>query len=91
MAINMPVQGLEADIVKLAMLAVEQMIAENYTETSSQAATMLLQVHDELIFEVKEERAEAFMADVKRVMESVYPLRASLIVEVYQGKNWGEI
>ena len=87
MAINMPVQGLEADIVKLAMLAVDGLIREDFPDT----AAMLLQVHDELIFEVKESVIETFVTDVKRVMESVYTLKAPLIVEVYQGKNWGEI
>lgn len=87
MAINMPIQGLEADIVKLAMIAADKLIKEKFSES----VRMLLQVHDELIFEVREEVVEAFMFEVKRVMESVYTLKAPLVVEVYQGKNWGEI
>ncbi|MEI8104036.1 MAG: DNA polymerase I [Candidatus Moraniibacteriota bacterium] len=87
MAVNMPIQGLEADIVKLAMIAVDKLIAEQFATT----ATMLLQVHDELIFEVDETQAEIFMQAVKQSMESVYALKVPLIVEVYQGKNWGEI
>jgi len=87
MAINMPIQGLEADIVKLAMLAADKLIAEHFFDT----ARMLLQVHDELIFEVKEESAEAFSTAIKTSMESVYTLKAPLVVDVYTGKNWGEI
>lgn len=87
MAVNMPIQGLEADIVKLAMIAADKLITEKYHDT----AYMLLQVHDELIFEAKEDIAEAFMRDIKEVMEDVYVLKAPLVAEVFQGKNWGEI
>lgn len=87
MAINMPVQGLEADIVKLAMLAADQCIRERFVGK----ATMLLQIHDELIFEVEESVAPVFANEIKGVMESVYSLRVPLIVEVSVGKNWGEI
>jgi DNA polymerase-1 len=87
MAINMPIQGLEADIVKLAMIAADKLVSEKFPDT----VRMLLQVHDELIFEVKEERAEAFMPEIKQAMEAVYELKAPLVVEVFQGKNWGEI
>lgn len=87
MAVNMPVQGLAADIMKLAMLAADRLVAEKYSNT----VKMLLQIHDELIFEARETAVERFMADVKQVMESVYTLKVPLIVEVFSGKNWGEI
>lgn len=87
MAINMPVQGLAADIMKLAMLAVAELIEKDFKES----VVMVLQVHDELIFEVKEERAEAFAVAVKKVMAEAYPLRVPLIAETMIGKNWGEI
>jgi DNA polymerase-1 len=87
MAINMPIQGLEADIVKLAMIAADKLITEQFFDT----ARMLLQVHDELIFEVKEEIAETFSKAIKTSMESVYTLKAPLVADVYTGKNWGEI
>ncbi len=86
MAINMPIQGLAADIMKLAMLACEKVVAKYGAD-----ARMLLQVHDELIFEVKEEKAEIFVREIKKAMESVYPLRVPLIAETLVGKNWGEI
>ncbi|MGB2791670.1 MAG: DNA polymerase I [Candidatus Moraniibacteriota bacterium] len=87
MAINMPVQGLEADIVKLAMIAVDKFIQERFRGKS----TLLLQIHDELIFEVEESVAPVFAHEVKEVMESVYALSVPLIADVSVGKNWGEI
>lgn len=85
-AINMPIQGLAADIMKLSMLRAEEVV-----HTYGEDAKMVLQVHDELIFEVKESLAEVFAKEVKRAMERAYPLRVPLIAEVLIGKNWGEI
>jgi len=87
MAINMPVQGLEADIVKLAMIAADKLIREHFSEK----AVLLLQIHDELIFEVEESVAPVFAHEIKGVMESVYTLCVPLVAEVSVGKNWGEI
>ena len=87
MAVNMPVQGLAADIMKLAMVAADQLVTEKYSET----ATMLLQVHDEIIFEVREEAVADFTKDLKQVMETVYTLKVPLTVEIASGKNWGEV
>nr|MBP9751913.1 DNA polymerase I [Candidatus Moranbacteria bacterium] len=86
MAINMPIQGLAADIMKLAMLRAEKLVSRYDGK-----AKMLLQVHDELIFEVEEGISEAFAAEVKREMEAAYALRVPLIAEIAVGKNWGEI
>jgi DNA polymerase-1 len=100
MAINMPIQGLAADIMKLSMLAAEKLVrefnADVHPPTSRfgrevSRARMVLQIHDELIFEVKESRAEEFAQAVKHVMERAYPLRVPLVAEVLIGKNWGEI
>ncbi len=87
MAVNMPVQGLAADIMKLAMIAADRLVTERYDET----AVMLLQVHDEIIFEVKEDAALDFAKDLKEVMETVYTLKVPLAVDVASGKNWGEV
>ncbi len=87
MAVNMPVQGLAADIMKLAMIAADRLVMDRYHDT----ATMLLQVHDEIIFEVREEVAADFVKDLKQVMETVYTLKVPLTVEVVSGKNWGEV
>ncbi|MBP7822247.1 MAG: DNA polymerase I [Candidatus Moranbacteria bacterium] len=94
MAINMPVQGLAADIMKLSMLAAEKLVKEYNSDVNPDEALrvkMLLQVHDELIFEVKESVAERFAKDLKQVMENAYTLKVPLIVETSIGKNWGEI
>ncbi|HWQ59692.1 MAG TPA: DNA polymerase I [Candidatus Fimivivens sp.] len=86
MAINMPIQGLAADIMKLAMLRVFEMLP-----TYGDSVRMLLQVHDELIFEVEEGIAPEFAMLIKRNMESAYPLRVPLIAETAIGKDWGEL
>jgi DNA polymerase-1 len=87
MAVNMPIQGLEADIVKKAMLATDALITEKFPGQVYQ----LLQVHDEIIFEAKEEVAESFAKELDAVMEHVYTITVPLTVEVSLGKNWGEI
>jgi len=86
MAVNMPIQGLAADIIKLAMLAAEKMIRKKYP-----IAKMVLQIHDELLFEVPEREAEKFARDIKAAMENVYKLSVPLIADVKIGDNWGEI
>lgn len=86
MAINMPIQGLAADIVKLAMLG-SRALLEKYVGK----ATLLLQIHDELIFEVDEAIAEEFAGELKKVMESAYALKVPLLVSVEIGSTWGEI
>jgi DNA polymerase-1 len=86
MAVNMPIQGLCADIVKMAMLAAAKLVA-----TYAADAYQILQVHDELIFEVKKDRAQEFSTELKKVMEEVYALSVPVTVEVSVGDNWGEI
>lgn len=86
MAINMPIQGLAADIIKLAMIEAEKLIREKYPDTR-----MILQIHDELLFESPERDAEKFARDIKKMMESVYELSVPLVVDVKIGDNWGEI
>jgi DNA polymerase-1 len=103
MAINMPIQGMSADIVKLAMLAVYEEYKNNpdvHPVKSSQSedaksvfngVRIILQVHDEIILEVKEEIAEEVAKKVKEIMEQVYKLKVPLVVDVKIGDNWGEI
>jgi len=85
MAINMPIQGMSADIVKLAMIKVYEKF-KDYSQVK-----MLLQIHDEIIFEVKEEIADETGKKIKEIMESVYKLKVPLTVDVKIGDNWGEI
>lgn len=85
-AINAPVQGTAADIIKLAMLEVQKTIHEK-----GLGVRMLLQVHDELIFEVQETDAKQVAQMVKSIMENIYQLDVPLKVDISVGKNWGEL
>ena len=82
-AINAPLQGSAADIIKMAMIEVEKMLPKDQ-------AKMLLQVHDELVFEVDESIADALAPKLAEVMQSVLQISVPLIVEVGSGKNWDE-
>jgi len=92
MAINMPIQGLAADIMKLAMIAVSTNY-EKYECTKKEdcPVQMLLQIHDEIILEVREDLADEVAKKVKEIMENVLQLSVPLIVDVNVGDNWGEI
>ena len=85
-AVNAPLQGTAADIIKLAMIEVDQQLA-----ASGLDAKMLLQVHDELILEVVEKDAEAAATLLKNAMEKVIELKVPLKVEVAIGQNWDEV
>ncbi len=84
-SVNTLFQGSAADIIKLAMLKLSN---EN---TSKFEAKLLLQIHDELIFEVKDEKAKEFAKFAKDIMENVYKLKIPLKTSVSIGKNWGEL
>lgn len=86
MAINMPIQGAEADVVKLAMLAVD-----GWLKKSGWPAHMLLQVHDELVIEADADAADKVAKGLKEIMETVVHLSVPLDVNVEMGKNWGEM
>lgn len=86
MAINMPIQGAEADVVKMAMIAVD-----GWLKKSGWPAQLLLQVHDELVIEAGADCAEAVAKGVKEIMETVVHLSVPLVVDVEIGKNWGEM
>ena len=81
MAFNMPIQGTAADLMKLAMVRL-------FPRLKEAGARMLLQVHDELVLEAPEKRAEEVAALAKEVMEGVYPLAVPLLVEVGMGEDW---
>jgi DNA polymerase-1 len=86
MAINTPLQGTAADLIKIAMVEVEKMIKGHEDEIR-----MLLQIHDELIFEIKKDKLETYLPKIKKIMESELKLRVPIIVEENVGKNWGEL
>ena len=92
MAMNAPIQGTEADIIKLAMVRADEYLRDNKLEND---ALLLLQVHDELVYEVRTEKTKEIAAEVKKIMENVIPLSDTSGVvcaaEVSVGKNWGEM
>jgi DNA polymerase-1 len=85
MAVNSVIQGTAADLIKKAMVEVAQALHE-----AGLAARMILQVHDELVFEAPEGELEALARLVRERMQSVYALRVPLHVDVGTGKNWRE-
>jgi len=85
MALNTPIQGSAADIIKLAMLRVDEMMRQEFPQT-----LMILQVHDELVFEVPRQQVEDFASRVRQVMEGVIDLAVELKVDVGWGENWAE-
>ncbi len=87
-AINMPIQGLTADIMKLAMIATDKHIAKTYHNGEVHA---ILQIHDEIIFEVDDAAVDTFTHDIRRVMEHVCTLAVPLAVDVAIGNHWGEL
>jgi DNA-directed DNA polymerase len=84
-AVNAPIQGSAADIIKVAMIDIDRALSEGGFKTK-----MLLQVHDELLFEVPEEEIEPIKALIKEKMESAVKTKVPLIVEVGVGNNWLE-
>jgi DNA polymerase-1 len=88
MAINHPIQGTEADLMKLAMINVDSHIR---SELQKDEVRLLLQVHDELVFEIKTELVEKLTPVFKKIMESVHKLDVPLVVDVKFGKNWQEM
>ena len=80
-AVNSPLQGTAADIIKLAMIRIHR-------ELEKYQAKMLLQVHDELVLEAPEEEADEVAKLVKREMENVHALEVPLVADVGVGPNW---
>jgi len=84
-AINAPMQGTAADVIKRAMISVDRWLAESGLE-----ALMVMQVHDELVFEVEESRVETLVDGVRNRMEAAADLAVSLVVDCGVGVNWDE-
>ena len=82
-AINAPMQGTAADLIKMAMVAVEK-----WLETSGLKSRMVLQVHDELVLEVPEDEVETVKEKLPEIMDGVATLRVPLIASVGVGENW---
>ena len=84
-AMNTPVQGTAADIIKLAMVRVDRALRE-----ANLRSRMILQVHDELLLECPPEEADQAAGILREAMEGAMTLRVPLVAEVHQGKNWAE-
>ncbi|MCX6780878.1 MAG: DNA polymerase I [Candidatus Magasanikbacteria bacterium] len=98
MAVNMPIQGTQADIVKKAMIAVDEFLVREYgfgfamTEKEKKCPVrVLLQVHDELIFEVKEDLVTTVAPQIIDIMSGVAHLKVPLKVDSAVGENWGQL
>ncbi len=87
MAINHPIQGTAADLIKKAMIKISDLIQQQFKNNE---VKMILQIHDELIFEIKEEQVKKISELIKDEMETVYKLKVPLVAEVGIGNNWGE-
>lgn len=85
MAINTPIQGSAADIIKLSMIEINKIINKEKLNTK-----MLLQVHDELIFDVPIEELDLFKNILKETMENIYKLKVPLVIDINYGNNWFE-
>ena len=82
-AVNAPIQGSAADIIKIAMINIhKKIISENWK------SKMLLQVHDELVFDVPKIESDKLKTMVKHEMENAFQLKVPLIVDIGQGKHW---
>ncbi|MGB5225817.1 MAG: DNA polymerase I [Arenicellales bacterium] len=84
-AINAPMQGTAADLIKMAMLSVDKWI-----ESDAPDVRMIMQVHDELIFEIPQDQVESASESIRNLMNNVAKLRVPLLVDVGVGKNWDE-
>ena len=85
MAINTPIQGTAADLIKIAMINVAQLL-----KTKNMNAQLIMQVHDELVLEAAGKEKDEVMALVKKEMEEVIKLKVPLKIEIATGKNWDE-
>ncbi len=88
MAVNMPIQGLAADIIKMAMIGIEKRFR---SDLDAGNLKMVLQVHDELVFEMKDDIIESTARRLKETMESAFKLAVPVVVDVKTGRNWGEL
>lgn len=84
-AINAPMQGTAADIIKLAMIKMDE-----YLNSHEKDANMIMQVHDELVFEIVETKVEVFKEKVAEIMSSCVELKVPLVVGIGVGDNWDE-
>ena len=92
MAINAPIQGTEADVIKLAMIEIEKFVQK---EGLTEVVYPTIQVHDELVYEIRADKAEEIAEDLKEIMQTVMKPEQThgivLVAEAHIGNNWGEL
>ena len=86
MAMNMPIQGTQADIIKIAMINLDKALREQ-----DLPGNILLQVHDELVLEVDETRLKDVATLVKQTMEEAFELDVPVVVDLRTGANWEDM
>jgi len=82
-AINMPIQGSAADMIKIAMIKIHKEFEKRKTKTK-----MVLQVHDELLFDAYKDEVDELTPIIKKLMETALPLKVPVVVDTGVGKNW---
>jgi DNA polymerase-1 len=85
LAINTPLQGTAADLIKISMIEIDKFLQENHCK-----GFMILQIHDELIFEIPDNEIPLFQEIIPEKMEHVFTLQVPLLVDIEIGKNWSE-
>ncbi len=90
-AVNMPIQGTEADMIKLAMVGIDAALEKKYGSPDDAPIRLLIQVHDELVFEVKKGHEKEAAALIKPIMEKVKRLSVPVKVNLGVGERWGEM
>jgi DNA polymerase-1 len=85
-AINMPIQGTEADLMKMAMVKCDEFLRSQHND-----CLLLLQIHDSILVECPDSMVSSLSSNLKKIMEGIYKLPVKLSVDVISGKNWGEL
>jgi len=87
MAINTPLQGTNADMVKKAMILTQKLIDQKYRDS----VKMIIQVHDELVFEIKDSKVAKVSKEIQEIMKNIIKLKVPVVVDIEVGDNWGEM
>jgi DNA polymerase I len=87
MAVNTPLQGTNADMTKKSMILAQKLIDEKYSDS----VRMIIQVHDELVFEMREDKMKEAAGRIQDIMRNVLQLKVPVVVDIEIGDNWGEL
>ena len=88
MAVNSPIQGTAADIIKIAMVRIQDMIEKDF---GAKKLKMILQIHDELLFEVEKDNVKETAPKIREIMEGVLESDVPIKVELSSGPNWADL